>query len=256
MKKIKYTFNLVLISLLLLVSITNTIFAAEIGALLDDPTLNKEIIEKNDNEVLNKDSLIEQMSDEIGIYAEPSSSYVISVSNFKQENGHYCGPASVRQALSFHKNQSGSSAALPSQATLAGKIGTTSSGSISTAMRDALNSYKSTYSFKSSYVVTNVGNDKNQFSNRILNVIKNKSNAPILLLETQYIPRYNGHASRHYNTVSGHSINQGVIRTVDPNNNSAYQGIYWDPIGSTTANGIFKAVYNADLHGSNYVMIY
>lgn len=47
------------------------------------------------------------------------------VSNYQQETGYWCGPASVRQTLSFHKNKSDSTTSLPSQTTLASKAGTT-----------------------------------------------------------------------------------------------------------------------------------
>lgn len=64
--------------------------------------------------------------------------FSIPVTNYKQINDHYCGPAVALQSLSFHKRELGISASLPSQSTLASRAGTTRDGSTSTGLRDAL----------------------------------------------------------------------------------------------------------------------
>lgn len=72
-----------------------------------------------------------------GGVVNPPTSYVLSVpSNLqKQSNGYYCVPASLRAALQFDGVSSP-----PSQATLAGEIGTTSSGTyFSYLLPEALN---------------------------------------------------------------------------------------------------------------------
>jgi len=45
-----------------------------------------------------------------------------------------------------------------------------------------------------------------------------------------------------------------TMRSVDPNSNSLYRGVYWDAMGSTTANGLCRACYQADVDGSNMAM--
>ncbi|MDZ4064407.1 MAG: hypothetical protein U1E22_07040, partial [Coriobacteriia bacterium] len=72
----------------------------------------------------------------------------------------------------------------------------------------------------------------------------------------RWIPRYNGVTSRHYMTVSGinDNVTPMVMRSVDPHHLASYYGIRWETVGSTTASGLCRAVYNADLDGTNRVM--
>lgn len=215
-----------------------------------------------------KDAMIEEFykteelkkknSGETGIFNDVY--YSISVTNYMQETSYWCGPASARQTLSFHKSNSGSSTTLPSQTTLANKIGTTTAGSTSSGIKNALNEYASTFSF-SSYAagdVTNTTNPSATFESRIKYALQNRTGAPITLIETKYLDRYNGTALRPYSTVSGY-LDDGVtkqFRSVDPNHMTSFYGTYWDPMGSTTSNGIFRACYQADVNGTNLAMIY
>lgn len=238
-------------------------FAEGNGASLNDAGRDKaqERLLKQESDT--KDAQLAASSN--GIEYDPDGEfYSVSVTNYMQETGYWCGPASVRQSLSYHKTKSGSATALPSQTTLASKAGTTTDGSTTTGLRNALNAYQSTYGFSANpYVVADVTNTTNPlstFETRVKGVLRNNTNAPIVLVETQYIPRYAGKALRHYVTVSSYAYEYATgakdLKTVDPNYMTAYYGAYWDPMGSTTANGVFRAVYNADLHGSNYAMTY
>ncbi|MBO2946096.1 hypothetical protein JJQ72_19145 [Paenibacillus sp. F411] len=47
-----------------------------------------------------------------------------------------------------------------------------------------------------------------------------------------------------------------IEQDVDPHNNNQYLGTFWDPMGSGSSNGVFRAVYNADLNGTNKAMVY
>lgn len=184
--------------------------------------------------------------------------HTVSSTNYRQETSYYCGPASARQSLSWHKAKSGSGTALPSQSTLAGRIGTTSSGSLTSGIARALNSYDSTFG-NVYYVASNLtdtSNPTSTFYTRIGLMIEGGVTAPVILTQTSRIPRYNGHASRHYMTVSGIDDRTSTVkmRSVDPNWSSAYRGVYWDNMGSTSVNGLCRACYQADLDGSNLAM--
>ncbi|WP_255247447.1 C39 family peptidase [Paucisalibacillus globulus] len=189
----------------------------------------------------------------------------MTVTNYKQERDYWCGPASAKQSLSFHKRKSGSSTSLPTQTKLSSLIGTETNGaSATTGIVTALNNYKNTFGFSANpYVaadLTNTSNPEYVFNTRIKGVLKNRTNAPIVLVETKYLPRYSGKVLRHYFTISGYSheyaTGKKLMKTVDPNYMTAYLGSYWDPIGSKTTNGVFRAVYQADVSAGNMAMAY
>lgn len=265
--------NLVAVSIILCLLLSySTSFATdnESGALLDDPNLT--ISEKIENKKIadEKDNLIKEWenkkNDEISIMANPDGEwYGISLSNYRQERDYLCGPAALRQSLSFHKYKSGSSVALPSQYKLAVDTKTeVHHAAITTNLRNTINSYKYTYGFSSNpYGVANIygySNPTATFESRIKYVLSKKINAPIVLMRTSYLPRYNGKSIRHYNTISAYSHEYATgsksIRTVDPHYSNTYYGVHWDSMGSTTRNGVVRAVYKADVEGSNYVMLY
>ena len=253
------------LTVLLFLFLFPTIVHGEQGAAVDDLTLTPENYEKWLQLAEQKDKEQEElMKERINILSNPEGEfYTINVTINMQEKGYWCGPASARQSLSFHKSKSESSILLPSQQTLASKIGTTTDGSSTTGIANALNSYKDTYSFDSLYVAADISNLSNPlytFETRIKNDLKNQTNAPILLVETQYLTYYKGKQLRHYVTVSGYSYEKAtgkkMIRIVDPNYDTNYYGTHWEALGSTKENGVFRAVYNADLNGSNMAMAY
>lgn len=205
-------------------------------------------------------------SEDVDILANPDGEhYSISVANYKQEKNYYCGPAAARQTLGFHKTKSGSATALPSQTTLASRIGTDKQGASSSyGIKDTLNFYQTSFGFKANpYGVADIENASNPtatFESRIKYVLSNRINAPIILMDTKYLPRYNGHSVRHYNTVSAYSFEYASgkkqVKTVDPHYSTTYYGAWWNPLGTTGSNGVVRAVYQADKGYSNPVMIY
>lgn len=239
------------------------------GEPVDDPTLTPAVAEEWRQATENKDAEIAVAaaaagvpeSEETSAIAAASALYglrTLSAANYKQETPYYCGPASARQSLSWHKAKSGSSASLPSQGSLAGRIGTTSSGSLTTGIARALNHYNGTFGTVK-YVASNItdtGNPTTAFYTRIGWMLRDARTVPIILTSTSRIPRYSGHASRHYMSVSGINDLASTIkmRSVDPNSNSLYRGVYWDPMGSQTSNGLCRATYQADVDGSNMAM--
>jgi chaperonin GroEL len=232
------------------------------GALVDDPRLTPVAEAELERLTAEKDAACGIGGGEVSATSLNSYGYkTLPVTNYKQERTYWCGVAAVRQSLSFHKAFSGSTKSLPSQTTLAGKIGTTTSGSSTAAMAAALNSYNGVFG-SVSYLASDISNTTNPyetFVNRVGTMLvwmQTSPTAPIILTQTAYIPRYNGVASRHYMTISG--INDTVspmkMRSADPHYNSAYYGIRWENVGSTTINGLCRACYQADLGGSNKAM--
>jgi hypothetical protein len=239
------------------------------GAPLNDPSLTPAVAEQWKKATEEKDA---QIADALTtkrstapasvVTAAAASSlygvHTLSATNYKQETSYYCGPASARQSLSWHKARSGSSATLPSQGTLAGKIGTSTSGSLTTGIARALNSYNGTFGTVN-YVASNLtdtGNPTSAFYTRIGWMLEDARTVPVILTATSRIPRYNGHVSRHYMSVSGINDTASAVtmRSVDPNYNSSYRGVYWDAMGSQTSNGLCRACYQADVDGSNMAM--
>ncbi|MHB8840955.1 MAG: C39 family peptidase [Candidatus Aquicultor sp.] len=160
----------VCISVLLLISSSSAIALAKpmdsgsaglvSGVMDNDPSLTPEVIRQLKQETEAKERSIGEPMTPSGCTCESNHHKVgasclianneygnisISVTNYMQEKSYWCGPASARQSLSFHKTKSGSSTTLPSQTTLATKIGTTTSGSTTTGIKNALNSYNGTF---------------------------------------------------------------------------------------------------------------
>lgn len=253
----------------------NIIFALDTGVCKDDVEVVlsesqiKEMEEKINNTITANSHNNEYKY--VRFDTSPYAAYVdynynISVTNYTQEETNYCGPACVRQSLSFHKNKNSISLTLPSQDTLASKIGTIAKGSASTAMAEALNSYSSTFDFTQSYFAVDILDKTNPsqfFINAMKTMLSTKTTAPIVLLETgsNYgIPQYKGVHIRHYNTISGLTekvnIQNGDIvsrklRRVDPHYSSTYKGVYTNDLME-----VYEDVKKADESGTNKVLIY
>lgn len=129
---------------------------------------------------------------------EPSRYYVykLSVPNYQQQNGYYCGPANIKQVVQYLNGSS------YSQDTYASYMGTNSNdGTYVYQMTNALNNYTS----KSySYVLGNNYNT-NTFATLVQNRVSN--NKPIILHAlTSSLALYNGTNLAHYITVNGHTL--------------------------------------------------
>jgi len=239
------------------------------GALADDPTLTSAQTKMWEDLTVAKERTLESgpaaASGTVGalsIIQEGQFGLVLkNVPAFRQERTNWCGPAAARQSLNWHRTFSRSTVPLPSQATLAGRIGTIDDGSTSIGIARALNSYSGTFG-RFNYVASNLTNHpdpRHAFVWRIASSLSaSPGTVPIILVETQYIPRYRGHFARHYVSVSGYDERTAPIRmrSVDPHFDSRFFGIHWDPVGSTTVNGLFRACFRADQDGTNLAMIW
>ncbi len=196
--------------------------------------------------------------------------YTIPVTLFKQEKENWCGAACVKQTLSFHRSVNGVSTALPSQGTIATKLGIYSSGGASSnKMAQVLNEYRSTYGFTNRTYSTADLTDKSDAYNwlypRLRSAIVNQTYAPIVLLETGTaagIDRYYkvSKSCRHYNTIGGirettdgqsGAVFGEYIQTIDPHYDSRFYGKHWDE-GSS----VYQSMLLADKSNANKVLIY
>ncbi|MEZ3496577.1 MAG: C39 family peptidase [Lachnospiraceae bacterium] len=228
-----------------------------------------------------KEQLAEETAQKLSLHSTTASTspsrvipsaktYTIPIENFKQEKTNWCGAACVKQTLSFHRSVNGVSTALPSQGTIATKLGIYSSGGASSdKMAQVLNEYRSTYGFTNRTYSTADLTDKSDAYNwlypRLRSAIVNQTYAPIVLLETgrlSGIQRYYeaGEHCRHYNTIGGirettdlqnNHLYLKEIQTVDPHYNSQFYGKHWDE-GST----VYQSMLLADSNGANKVLIY
>lgn len=119
----------------------------------------------------------------------------LSITNYQQENGYYCGPANIKQVVQFLNGSSSS------QSTYANYMGTNSTdGTYVYAMKNALNNYTSQ---SYSYVL-----GSNYTSSSFSTLVKNKisANKPIILhANTSSLTMYNGTSLGHYLTVNGYT---------------------------------------------------
>ena len=252
------------------------------GAMLNDPSLTEAQREQLERECLEKEAALgitrgtapscmcgpssapPTIQGSIGIQCLPVMNrygYKVKyVPCYAQERSYWCGPAAARQSLYWHRAVSGSGVALPSQTTLAGKIGTTTLGSSTARIAGALNAYRGIFG-NYYYVAADISNTADPlgaFYARIGGMLASNAGGtvPIILVQTYYVTRYGGHSSRHYMTVSGIDDRYVPVRMrdVDPNWSAVYRGTYWDAVGCTQHNGLCRGCYQADLAGNNLAM--
>lgn len=146
-----------------------------------------------------------------------------AVPTYKQENGYYCGPASLQMVL---KSITGTKY---SQSTLASKsnAGTTSSdGTYVYKMRDVLNSKQSIYK----YAYTTVSSQSDLQTKVKKSIMRN---APVILhTKTGSLKMYNGTNLGHY--VVGHTI---YAAGIDPTVLLTYNDPYYKDYGKGSVYG-------------------
>lgn len=190
--------------------------------------------------------------------------YDLPVTCYHQDTYYWCGPASLKQTLSFHKAKSGSQTELPSQSTLASQAGTTLDGSLTLNLKNTLNSYSGTFG---TFTYTCDKIDDSFSLNQFITVVRTETqyqmNAPIFYAKTDYIPRYGTFECFHYITIGGYEkYDDGIsylekMKTVDCNWDWNYCGTFWDDVGSTTVKGVYCAAYQMGLiTGQAYTFIY
>jgi hypothetical protein len=234
----------------------------ESGALLDDPFLTPELEKEMAELVKEKDKEMEAILQKL---KNPDGSPMITgaiswpVVLQKQIKTYYCGPASARVTLSFHKWKSGSKNPLPSQTELAKKMDTEKyKATSSILMVKALNSYSGKYgNFKYASRKYDKVHPYADWTGKVSAAILGKVNSPISLVDTTYMKRYKDKRKqiRHYINISGWDAYERV-RTNDPHFDDLFFGSRWEVIGSGSIDGIFKATWEADKVGDNPGLVY
>lgn len=166
-------------------------------------------------------------------------SKTLNVPHHQQLQSYWCGPASDLQIIDFngkYGNVAGSTE-YEKQNTIANQAGTKQDGSNTVNLKNVLNSYLSTIH---NWVVKRIDGSTGAYDG-LWNVVDYnvfQANQPVLVLvQTKYLPYYNGHASQHYVVVDAMTkyIDDGTgqpvksistVRIVDPNPNSSYTGYH------------------------------
>lgn len=262
-------FTLIMLITLFILSISLSVFAESTGVRINPPegytSKDRKETEKQGREKDEKIFKIIEEDEGIGILGYLDGEfYSVPVIYNAQLEPYWCGPAAIRQSLSFHKEKSKSTISLPSQSTLADEADVTSDGAWTAYLRDAINNYSSIniYNFDD-YVAGDVSCFSNPlyvFETRIKYDLQYEEAAPVIMIERSFVPRYADKEGRHYITVSEYSYTfateEKLIKDVDPDWRAQYGGDYWDPIGTETEEGLFKAVLQADYAVDNKVMLY
>jgi len=168
----------------------------------------------------------------------------LDVPHHKQVTGYYCGPASILQMIDYNDREamvSGNTSA-EKQHTLADESNTVEKGSNTVKLRDVLNNYLSDIHYYNPYTI-NSTDDKDKLWNIIKNNIMFDEQPVLVLVNTKYLPYYNGRQSFHYIVVDGirEVYKDGIgwleylstVRVVDPHYDRRYSGyheVYFDDL--------------------------
>lgn len=239
----------------------------------DDYSIEEmEIIEEKDalsyQTYLNYKDMLNIQNDVVTRLMPVTYTYTIDVDNFIQEETNWCGPACIRQTLSFHKNYSNATFSLPSQTEIAIKVGVygNNNGSSTDVMKSTLNTYLEDFGIAGTYISADINDKSLEWVYSIIKTeIEQETYAPIVLIDTndpygpyEYIK--DGIKIRHYNTISGveevidgnlNKLLERNVYRVDPHYNDNYSGTYLNSFVS-----IHSSMEYADSHGSNKVFIY
>lgn len=128
----------------------------------------------------------------------------LNVNACKQENGYYCGPATVQQVLKFYGVNK-------SQKTLASDLGTTTDGTVMTYILRVLNKYQK----KRTYKYYNYSS-KADFEKKVLLTVANGYPVVIDVNTTNYKSQWGYSTSGHYMCISGFNISNNTLTVTDP----------------------------------------
>ncbi|WIY58774.1 C39 family peptidase [Bacillus arachidis] len=224
-----------------------------------DPEEGKKIIEIG-KEKAKKAWEQENQKNKINRMRPPSEKYSLNVTHFKQTDWFYCGPASARSVLTFHKSDSGSAFPLPTERILASLMQTTNQGTNSLNLAWGLNAYKDNYDFADSPYGATTPSSIRELEVLVKNKLSDGTNVPIVLTNTQHLARYKNAEKnyRHFIVINGYQGSDRTMEIVDPNhkrdkNDRALGGEYTEKIDNN-GKGVGKAVLSAT--GSNPTLVY
>ncbi|OQR53262.1 C39 family peptidase [Bacillus sp. CDB3] len=190
----------------------------------------------------------------------PSESYFLPATHFKQSDWFYCGPASARSVLTFHKSDSGSSFPLPTEELLASLMLTTQQGTNSLNLAWGLNAYKDNYDFADSTYGAITPGSINELVSLVKSKLSDRTNVPIVLTNTDRLERYTYAEKnyRHYIVINGYHGPDKTMQIVDPNHKKDKRGkdlggSYEEKIDND-GKGVGQAVLS--VKGENPTLIY
>ncbi|MBC1339369.1 DNRLRE domain-containing protein [Listeria innocua] len=246
---------------------------------LNESDVMKEVIEEYadyDKQISDaKDAELEaylEDRDEISFNEEYTSRATITgIKHIKQNYKHWCGPANLTQALSFHASK----IRYPYNTTkgqnnfgqLMGynsKYGSTTSAQMARQM----NMNKKFFKFSNTPYITGTIKEfgtgaANKVRTRLDGVITKKSNAPIVLVHQLYLKPYPARTSKalgHYLTVGGIRKSGGKYQAQLYNTQAGkqYHKVWWEDIGTGKGqnNTLTKAMYEKNLSSPNPVFVY
>ncbi|ARJ25767.1 hypothetical protein B7492_32545 (plasmid) [Bacillus mycoides] len=224
-----------------------------------DPEEGKKILEIG-KEKAKKAWEQENQKNKINRMRPPSESYFRPVTHFKQSDWFYCGPASARSVLTFHKSDSGSSFPIPTEELLASLMLTTNQGTNSLNLAWGLNAYKDNYDFADSTYGAMSPSSIRELEVLVKNKLSDGTNVPIVLTNTEHLEHYKRAEKnyRHFIVINGYHSPDRTMQIVDPNHKldkdgEALGGPYEEKVDEN-GKGVGKAVLSAT--GGNPTLIY
>lgn len=168
----------------------------------------------------------------------------------KQETTYWCGPASGQAALKVRSKTA-------TQTQIATESGTTTSGTVSVKLADAINYFLGTTYYVAIDETTQIGIYQK------LTALSYPKYAQIPLLKTKYLVYYNNKDLRHYSPTkdftaayngtdpSSYNYDYSKATLADVNYNSTYGGYH-----TVAFNELYQAVKNSYIAGGNKNFIY
>lgn len=205
---------ILVVSFILLLSSLNSVYAAEVSTVMDkmenmihngDMTLEEGAkpyeMTKEDYELLS----LKIQRRNASRYDDDNVTNTIPVTPFLQENGYYCGPATVKQVVHYMNGSS------KSQINYASLLGTTTAGTDMTKMPAVLKSETN-----NGYIYSTI-RDYKDWQRMVTDSIKYKMPA-ILDIDTRGISAFPYTTTGHYVNVSGYKLwtSGRSIRITDP----------------------------------------
>ncbi|MBC1490835.1 hypothetical protein HCI99_03260 [Listeria booriae] len=227
---------------------------------------DKEISDAKDAEL---EAYLEER-DELYPDGEPvSRASIAGIKLVRQKYQHWCGPANLTQALSFHASKIRYSYNTTKGQNNFGQLmgySAKTGQTTSVQMAKQMNMNRNFFKFSSTPYITATIKEfgtgaANKIRTRLDGVLAKKSNAPMVLVHQLYLSSYPSST----NAKAGHYLTVGAIKK----SGSQYQAqlyntdgkrnmISWENIGTGTGqnNTLTKAMYQKNLSSSNPVFVY
>ncbi|MBC1373549.1 DNRLRE domain-containing protein [Listeria booriae] len=219
-----------------------------------------------------KDAELEKLIQERDLLypdGEPTlRSSIAGIKLVKQKYNHWCGPANLAQALSYHMYKKRSVDVKAIQNNFGIQMGYSYYYGKTTSQNMAvqINRYKNTYGFsKTPYITATIkefgSGAANKIRTRLDGVLAQKSNAPMVLVHQLYLSKYPAKTNPeagHYLTIGGVRKYNGTYQAQAYNTDSKHNMVWWENIGTGVGqnNTLTKAMYQKNISSPNPVFVY